>query len=159
MTITLVESLGLKPKPIQNVTPKRKTTQQLTDQLLTLLFKGHITFTEAANQIGITRQRAYRLWNRWKQTEEAQQIDNEWWNLYLTVKDQNPEKALECLTRLKYRLTTEKVEVKENVKVEEKHVTIIADYTNAISAAVNRDIQSLRAKQQMDTPESQTPPT
>jgi len=32
------------------------------------------------------------------------------------LKRVNPSKALECLTRIKYRLTTEKIEVKEEIK-------------------------------------------
>jgi hypothetical protein len=109
---TLEESLGL----VQNDTPKRLTNQQLTDQLIEILFTGHSTFSQAATQLGIKRNRAYRLWNRWKDTEEAKQIDLHWWALYLRLKDENPEKALECLTRLKYRMTTEKHELKAELK-------------------------------------------
>lgn len=98
----------------QNDTPRHKKNQQLTDELIQTLFTGNYSFSQAAEKVGLKRNRAYRLWNRWKQTEEAQNIDMEWWALYLQLKDKNPEKALECLTRLKYRMTTEKSEV--NIK-------------------------------------------
>lgn len=101
---------------VQNGTPKSLTKQELTDNLIELLFKGHKTFSEACKELGLTRNRGYRLWNAWKESEEARQIDCEWWDLYLTVKQENPDKALECLTRLKYRMITEKKELKATVK-------------------------------------------
>jgi hypothetical protein len=101
---------------IQNDTPRRLSNQQITDQLIETLFTGKYTFSQAAQQVGIKRNRAYRLFNKWKETEEAKQIDMHWWALYLRLKDENPEKALECLTRLKYRMTTEKHEVNATVK-------------------------------------------
>jgi AraC-like DNA-binding protein len=101
---------------IQNDTPRRLSNQQITDQLIETLFTGKYTFSQAAERVGIKRNRAYRLFNKWKETEEAKQIDMHWWALYLRLKDENPEKALECLTRLKYRMTTEKREVTKTVK-------------------------------------------
>jgi len=142
----------------QNVTPKRIARLQKQNQFLTLLFQGHITFTEAAREIGISRRQAYRWFQKWK-LNEGLEIDREWWQLFNQLLDESPEKAFEGLTRLKYRMTPDKLEVKQEVKVEETHVTIIADYTEAIRDAANRDIQSLRAKQQVDTPEPQATPT
>ena len=101
---------------LQTVTPKCQTKQELTDQLVEKLFKGHKTFSQACKELNISRPRGYRLWEAWKQSDEAQLVDCEWWDLYLTVKQDNPEKALECLTRLKYRMTTEKREINKTVK-------------------------------------------
>ena len=101
--------------PLQTVTPKRKTQLELTDQLIEALFQGHKTFSQACKDLGLSRPRAYRLWNKWKENQEAQLIDTEWWDLYLTVKQENPDKALECLTRLKYRMITQKAEIKQDI--------------------------------------------
>ena len=51
---------------------------------------------------------------------------------------------------------TQKIETTEEIKVEEKHVSIVADYTKAVEAAVNRDIAALRARKQVDTPQTNT---
>lgn len=101
---------------VQNGTPKSMTKQDLTDQLIDKLFHGHKTFSQSCKELGLTRNRGYRLWNKWKESEEAQLVDTEWWDLYLTVKQTNPEKALECLTRLKYKMITEKKEVQATIK-------------------------------------------
>jgi transposase-like protein len=103
----LPQLLGLK-KP-QNVTPKRIARQQKQAEFLKLLFQGHITFAEAARQIGIGRRQAYRWFAKWKE-DEGLEIDREWWQLYLRMLDESPEKALECLTRLKYRMTPDKIQ-------------------------------------------------
>lgn len=106
-------------KALQNVTPKEQTTQELTDKLVRLVFQGKKNFSEIAHDLGISRPTAYRYWNDWKRTEEASQVDWEWWSLYKRLKRVNPAKALECLTRIKYRLTTEKLEVTQtNINIE-----------------------------------------
>ena len=92
---------------VQSDTPKGRSRQQKTDDLLQILFTERITFSRAAEKAGLSRQTAYRYFDRWKQSEEAKLVDVEWWQLFLALKDDNPEKALECLTRLKYRMTTE----------------------------------------------------
>lgn len=101
---------------IQTDTPRRQTRQQITDNLIRLIFQGRHNFSEIAKELGVSRKTAYRYWEKWKQTEEAQAVDWEWWNLYNQVRVVNPEKALECLTRIKYRMTTEKLEVQKTVK-------------------------------------------
>ena len=114
--ITIPNSELINIETLQTITPKRKTQIELTDQLIDLLFHGHKTFSQASKELGLTRPRAYRLWNKWKQSTEAQLVDTEWWDLYLKVKQENPEKALECLTRLKYRMITEKHELQATIK-------------------------------------------
>jgi transposase-like protein len=97
-------------------TPRRQSRQEITDNLIRLIFQGRHNFSEIAKELGISRATAWRYWTRWKQTEEAQAVDWEWWNLYNQVRVVNPEKALECLTRIKYRMTTEKLEVQKTIK-------------------------------------------
>lgn len=101
---------------IQNDTPRRLSNQQLTDKLIETLFTGKYTFTKAAELTGLKRNRAYRLFRKWKDTEEAHRVDSEWWSLYLQVRKKNPEKALECLTRIKHKLIVEKAEVKQEIR-------------------------------------------
>ena len=105
----LAELLFLKPKPLQTMTPKRTERIHRQNQFLTLLFKGHITFTEAARQVGISRNQAYHWFAKWKQ-QEGYEIDREWWQLYNRLLDESPEKAFEGLTRLKYRMTPQRIE-------------------------------------------------
>lgn len=104
------------PTQSHTVTPRQQTQQELTDQLIKLVFQGRLNFSEIAKEIGIGRRRAYRLWNKWKQTEEAQMVDWEWWELYKKVKVVNPEKALECLTRIKHKMIVERAEVKQEIR-------------------------------------------
>ena len=90
-------------KALQNATPREQEIQERTDEMIRLIFQGRKSFTEIAKDLGVARSTLYADWNRWKQTEEAQQVDWEWWNLYKKLKRVNPSKALECLTRIKYR--------------------------------------------------------
>ena len=154
----LAELLFLKPKSALIGTPKSIARQHKQDELIKILFMGHITFTEAARQLSIPRRTAYRYFQKWKE-QEGLEIDREWWQLYSKLYNKNEEKAFEGLTRLKYRMTPDKIEVKETIKIEEKHVSIIADYTTAINRALDQSLQSLRAKQQLDTTESQATTT
>ncbi len=103
-------------KALQNNTPKQQEIQDRTDALLKLLFQGRKNFTKIAEIIGVSRNQAYEYWRRWKQSEEADQVDWEWWTLYRRLKRVNPTKALECLTRIKYRMTTEKTELKADIR-------------------------------------------
>jgi len=97
-------------------TPRHHSRQEITDNIIKLVFQGKMNFTEIAKDIGISRKTAYRYWNRWKQTEEAQAVDMEWWSLYLKVREANPEKALECLTRIKHKMITDRHEVQATIK-------------------------------------------
>jgi transposase len=75
-----------------------------------------MNFSDIAKELGISRKTAYRYWQKWKQTEEAQMVDWEWWELYKKVKVVNPEKALECLTRIKHKMIVERAEVKQEIR-------------------------------------------
>ncbi len=109
----LAEALGIKT---QTATPRRQSRQETTDNLIKLVFQGRMNFSDIAKELGISRKTAYRYWNRWKQSEEAQTVDWEWWNLYFKVREVNPEKALECLTRIKHKMIVEKQEIKQDIR-------------------------------------------
>lgn len=124
----------------QTDTPRRRTRQEKIDLLIKLIFQGHKSFTQIAREVGVSRRTAYRYWHRWKQTEEAQHVDWEWWALFNKVRDSKPEKALECLTRIKHRMTTEKVE--ENITVKEKKLQVNVNLEQLNSEAVGAITQN-----------------
>jgi len=130
---------------LESLTPKQAIIQQRTDQMLKLLFQGHMTFTKIAEAIGVERTVAYDYWNAWKKTEEASALDWEWWELYNRVKENNPDKALECLTRLKYKMIVEKIETKTEITSEEKVQLNVTDDEDAIirkaNDIINRKLQ------------------
>ena len=111
----LSDALGI-PTRTQTDTPRRHSRQEITDELLKLVFQGRMNFSDIAKELGISRKTAYRYWQKWKQTEEAQMVDWEWWELYKKVKVVNPEKALECLTRIKHKMIVERAEVKQEIR-------------------------------------------
>ena len=98
------------PTLIQNETPKKLSKREQTNRLVTLIFDGKTNMTENAKTLGIGRATAYRYWNSWIQSEEAQQLDMEWWATFKQLKEQSPIKAFEGLTRLKFRRTPQKIE-------------------------------------------------
>ena len=106
---------------LQNVTPHDEQEAHIVDQLVKLLFDG-TTFSDACKQTGISRPRGYRYFNHWKQTEEAYRIDAEWWALFNYLKATNPVKAFDGLTRIKHRMTTEKVDVAQHT---ETNITVV----------------------------------
>jgi transposase-like protein len=126
-------------KALQNTTPREQSIQERTDEMVRLIFQGKKNFTEIAQELGVARSTLYDDWNRWKQTEEAKQVDWEWWSLYKRLKRVNPSKALECLTRIKYRLTTEKIEVKEEIKEIKLVWNVNSDPNNPIQPTRNAE--------------------
>jgi hypothetical protein len=94
-------------------TPKRLSRQQLTDKLVALIFTGKTDMTANAKTLGIGRATVYRYWNKWTESEEAQQVSIEWWAMFRTLKRKSPIKAFEGLTRLKFKAMPEKIEAKQ----------------------------------------------
>lgn len=109
----LADALGI---PTQTYTPRHHSRQELTDSIVKLVFQGKMNFSDIAKEVGVSRKTAYNYWNKWKNSEEAQAIDMEWWALYLRVREVNPEKALECLTRLKHKMIIDKQEIKQDIR-------------------------------------------
>jgi len=145
-------------KALRILTPKQQNQQNLTDQMLNLITQGRTNFTNICQQLGISRPTGYKYWQDWKQTEEASLIDWEWWSLYEEVRKKNPEKALECLTRLKHKMITEKLEVKEEVTskhVEELNVTM-RNYEATVLRVAERYTPKDSIREQVD---SSKPPT
>ena len=125
-------------------TPKRLSKRKLTDQLVTLIFSGKTNMTENAETLGIGRATAYRYWNQWVESEEAQQLDLEWWSMFINLKHKSPIKAFEGLTRLKIRKTPQKIQqdVKGEIKTEHTETSILIQrYEEVIKRASNRNIQ------------------
>ena len=104
----LPELLGL--KPAQNCTPKRLARQLKQDEFIKTLFTGQTTFQDACIQHGISRRTGYTWFSQWKE-REGLQVDMAWWQLCNLLKRTNPEKAFEGLTRLKYRMTPDKIQL------------------------------------------------
>ena len=111
---------------------------------------------EGKNQLDISRainrrrETVNRLIGRWMQTKDFEfWLREAWLDKYQKVDD---VEAFRALTKLLASTFTRKIEAHtvEEIKIDEKHVTIIADYNRAVEAAVNRDIQALRARQQVD---------
>jgi len=120
------------PEQTQNVTPKRIARLEKQNKFLTLLFQGHITFTEAAREIGISRRQAYRWFQKWK-LNEGLEIDREWWQLFNQLLDESPEKAFEGLTRLKYRMTPDRIQLEE--KITDIKVVIVEHTASTVQSA------------------------
>ena len=122
MTMPLLEY-----KPLQNVTPKHISRRQKQDMLIQLIFDGNTNITEIAKQLNITRMTAYRWFQKWKQTEEAQQIDMEWWALAKQLQNKtegNPLKVFEGLTRLKYRMIPASINMDTKETYTERRIII-----------------------------------
>ena len=79
-------------------------------------------------------------------------LKEEFLDLHHYARDNEPMEAYRQISKLVARMLTRKIEAKTEIKTEhvEKHVTIVADYTKAVEAAVNADIAALRARKQMD---------
>jgi hypothetical protein len=88
-------------------------------------------------------------------------IKEEYLRLHAVVVHENPTAALTNLSRLVAKMIPQRLEAHtvEELKIDEQHVTIIADYTSAIESAAKRDLQALRAEQQMDTTDASTTTT
>ena len=103
--------------------------------------------TENAETLGIGRATAYRYWNQWLESAEAQQIDAEWWAEFNRLKKKSPIKAFEGLTRLKVRKMAHKLEVKKEVKTEHRtdiHI-LLEQYEGIIERAAERNLPKDRA--------------
>jgi hypothetical protein len=85
-------------------------------------------------------------------------LKEEWMRLHLIVLRHDPVEAYQQVTRLLGNALTRKIEAHtiEEIKIDEKHVSIIADYTAAVEQAVQRDLTALRARQQVDTAQTNT---
>jgi len=109
----------------QNVTPKKVARQERVETVALNIFNGITSFTELAKLLGVNRRTIYRDWRLWIDSHEIDKVDAEWWALFKRLKEDNPEKAFDGLTRLKIKQTKELSEIE--VKGIPKFVVEIVD--------------------------------
>jgi len=110
-----------------------------------------LNYEQIGTKCGVTEKTIDRDVHAWVQSGEFETwIKEEWLRLHNIILHEDPIEAYKQITKLFSRMVTRKMEVKEEIKIEEKQVAILADYTRAIEAASERDIQALRARKQLD---------
>lgn len=135
MTLSLEDALfpnnkqALAPQPTQksvatqnclpNLTPAKIEHEKKLDQFITLLFHDELNMTDACIKMEISRPTGYEWYHEWKQTQEPQKVDQRFWHLMDIVEEDNPEKALDCATRVKIKLTDSTVNVNAKSEVTE----------------------------------------
>lgn len=129
-------------------TPAEIQRQQRIDQLIQLLFIDGYSFTDACNKLGIGRTTGYEYYKTWKAEQEPLKVDSEFWELLTQVKEDNPEKALDAITKIKLKQTESNVNMKAQVTAEvteniEANVTInteqlLAEYDAIIKEATTQ---------------------
>lgn len=131
----------------QNVsTPHQLTRKERTNHLIEGILQGK-TICSIAEEIGVNRRTCIRDFEKWLQTSEQTKLHEEWFILYSKVKQDNPEKALECLTRLIAKTMVQKVEAKTEV-TENKTVTYnINNYSEEEKHAILAVYGRIRDKQ------------
>jgi predicted DNA-binding protein YlxM (UPF0122 family) len=121
----LSQALGI-PETTQKVTTTIGKTrrQQRYEETINLMLNTELSPTKIAEQIGISRKTVYKYWNLWQTTEEATRVRRKWHKLCKYLETENPEEAFRGLTKIVYRMTTEKHEVQatiKEIKLEWKH--------------------------------------
>lgn len=120
------------------------------------------TSEQIAIECGVQRLTIERDKQKWRESGDLEDwIREEAIRLHYIVVKKKPIEAYREIMRLLGKTITRKAELKttKEIKVEEKHVSIVADYTKAIESAAYRDIQALRARKQVDTKKPQTTTT
>jgi len=161
-------------KNVQNLTPTDISKKELTpakiehekklDQFITLLFHDELNMTDTCLKMGISRTTGYEWYHEWKRTQEPQKIDQSFWRLMRIVEADNPEKALDCATRVKIKMTDANVNVKSEVT---EHVEgtvnvnttiqLLREYEQAFSETETIETSIIpkdNSGKQVDTPEA-----
>lgn len=128
----LSEALQIPTTNTQKVTPCKLRRQQRIDKMLKLIYDGQTDFSKIAEEIGVSRKQAYKYWHQWVDSEEAAQVNAEWWAEYKRQKKAGSPKAFEGITRIKYRMTTEKREINKTVKEIRLAWQVESDTTNKV---------------------------
>lgn len=106
-------------------TPAKEKKEHQKQTLIKLLFHDFNSMTDACRKLGITRETGYVWYREWKTEQEPEKIDKTFWRLMQTVEQDNPEKALDSITKLKIKLTDTNVNVKAEVtETIEANVTV-----------------------------------
>lgn len=97
---------------------------------------------------------------KWRQEGGFEQfLLDEFFRSYPKIKQKFPDKAFDRLCYLLGKTMVHKVEAKTEIRVDEKHVSIVGtlkDYEDAIKRASNHNIQSDNTRKQMDTHNTNT---
>jgi len=161
---SLEQCLGLKPIPkapsrtqqnstntadseAKPLTPAQIQRQQRKDALIRAVFVEGLNFSKACAKVGIDRVTGYKYFYEWKESEEPIKVDRKFWNLIGKLEEENPEKVLDALTRLKIKLTAAKVDVKKEVtatsdvrvKVDAELLEALKDYDRIFNLANNTE--------------------
>ena len=121
-----------------------------------------LNYTSIGSRCGVTEKTIDRDIKAFVDSGEFETwIKQEWARLYSVIQKEEPVEAFRNLTKLLGRMVTRKVEAHtlEEIKVEEKHVSIVGtlrDYEEAINQAASRDFQANRARKQVDTHNADT---
>jgi transposase len=129
--LSLEESLGVAPKTdtqqsvatqktLLNITPAEAARQDRIERFISALFVDGLNFKDACQKIGISRPTGYEYFNEWKANDEVLKVDRVFWRLIRQLEEENPEKVLDALTRLKTKLTPNRVDVKKEIKSDVK---------------------------------------
>jgi hypothetical protein len=89
----------------------------------------------------------------------------EFWELHTKIKALAPHLAYAQMGKFIEKSLVQRIEASKNIHVREEHVdekrdvTILAEYKAAIESAVDRDINALRARKQVDSSKTQVTTT
>lgn len=97
------------------LTPAQEKKEQKIEDLATYYFIDDLNFTQACAKVGICRETGYEYMKLWKQKTEPLKVDKKFWQLLAIVEVDNPEKALDAVTKVKLKQTDENVNVKSEV--------------------------------------------
>jgi len=120
------------------------------------------TITQIAEHCGVQDKTIDRDLAKFRNSGEFEEwLKEEWMRIHYIIIHENPTEAYRNLTKLVSNMLTRRIEALTITKevTENRDITIIADYTTAVEAAINRDLEALRTRKQMDTTEPQTTTT
>ena len=127
-------------------------------KVLTMLFEGK-DHAEIGEALGIARVNATLKIHRLMDTREFQNaLTDEWVKQYRQMKIDNPKEAFKQLTRLVTQTITRHFENTQDITLTERRELVIVsarEYETAINAEVERALQTVNPRKQMDT--AQTP--
>jgi hypothetical protein len=124
----LAEALGITPTPTEKqhkvtTTLAQLKRQQRYEQVIDALLNTDLTPTKIAAKMGLSRKTIYKYWNQWQETEEAMTVKRKWHKLCRYLEVENPEESYRGLTKIVYRMTTEKQEIKQDIT--ERQIKIV----------------------------------
>ena len=123
-------------------------------RILAMLFEGK-EHAEIAEALGLNRVTVTLKIHRLMDTREFQNaLTEEWIKRYNLLKIDNPVHAFKMLTRLVSQTITRHSENTQDIKLTERRELVIVsarEYEDLISAEVNRALQAVGPRKQLDT--------